>query len=179
MDDPRIAAAIIAGVVSLTGVVVSFLTTRWLLKAKVVELEQLQLKEVLAKRMEAYPKLWQVLLTYGRNWIIEGKARNADWAREFENRHEPLRPRALVEVGEKLVHLLRLGADLPLEHQRPRFVSEANGDLLCVLIASEVQHDWFSCESKTLGAPQRRRRHSISRRTVLQTKRHSFIESGS
>ncbi len=26
------------------------------------------------------------------------------------------------------------------------------GDLLCVLIASEVQHNWFSCESKTFGA---------------------------
>jgi hypothetical protein len=83
MDDPRVAAAVIAGVVSLAGVAISILTTRWQLTAKLIELEQLQLQEVLAKRMEAYPKLWNVLLTYGRNWVIEGKPRDVEWSREF------------------------------------------------------------------------------------------------
>jgi hypothetical protein len=83
MDDPRVAAAVIAGAVSLVSAAISYLATRWQLKAKHIELEQLQLKDVLAKRMETYPKLWNVLLTYGRNWTMDGKQQDAEWSREF------------------------------------------------------------------------------------------------
>jgi hypothetical protein len=47
------------------------------------ELKQMQNAEVLKKRMELYPKIWSVLLIYGRNWMLEGKETDAAWAREF------------------------------------------------------------------------------------------------
>jgi hypothetical protein len=87
MDDPRIIAAIVStAVAAVVGVITAVLTVRWQYRAKLIELEQTQLKEVLLRRLDAYARLWQLLLSYGRNWEIEGKQRDAGWAKEFLQR---------------------------------------------------------------------------------------------
>ena len=84
---PQLITALIAGGISLVGVFASLMSNRWQLKRK-LELDfeairQTQLKDVLAKRMEAYPKLWSVMLKFDLNWQLEGKPLNHEWAREF------------------------------------------------------------------------------------------------
>lgn len=88
-DTDTITATIAGGValtVSLLGVLTTYLTTRWQLKAKSSELEQIQLKDVLGLRMKAYPKLWCIAQTYISDWSIEKKTRDAAWANEFLTR---------------------------------------------------------------------------------------------
>lgn len=87
---PQVLAALIAVIVSLFGVVASFFSSRWQLKTALQKLEldfeslrQTQLRDILAKRMEAYPKLWSVILTYDLNWQLERKVIDKEWAKEF------------------------------------------------------------------------------------------------
>lgn len=43
------------------------------------------LAELIIKRLEYYPKLWKILLTYGKNWKFNGKIYDGEWAKEFLN----------------------------------------------------------------------------------------------
>lgn len=109
--EPTVIAAIISGVVAVLGVLVSSILARGQTRIQAQELElrtreldfrakelenfakqleaqleenrQAQLVEIIKKRIETYPQLWSVLLTYGRNWRLEGKVRDAAWAQEF------------------------------------------------------------------------------------------------
>lgn len=81
--DSTFLAGLIAAAVSIIGLAVSLLTTRWQLRSKLSELEQAQLEDVLKERMMAYPKLWSLLQTNITNWNIEKKERNAQWANDF------------------------------------------------------------------------------------------------
>jgi outer membrane murein-binding lipoprotein Lpp len=104
LTNPTIIAAIVAGAVSSLGVLAAVVAARWQLNAKLEEIElktkeldlaaerlereldalrQAQLGQILAKRLDAYPRLWSVLLTYGLNWAIERKPRNEAWARKY------------------------------------------------------------------------------------------------
>jgi hypothetical protein len=83
MHNPAIVAAVIAAAVSALGFIVTLLTTRWQLRSKMSELEQTQLKDVLTKRMDAYPKLWCIVQTYVSNWNLTKKPRDAAWASNF------------------------------------------------------------------------------------------------
>lgn len=90
LKSPQVLAALIAAMVSLLGVLASFFSSRWELRTALKKLDldfeslrQTQLKDILAKRMEAYPKLWSVMLTYDLNWQIEGKVMDQEWAKQF------------------------------------------------------------------------------------------------
>jgi hypothetical protein len=109
---PAVVAALIAAVVSAVGLLVSLevgrrtIDTQVKLKSqelqaqadlKLKELESLaaklrveqeglrqaQLTEILKKRIETYPALYEILAVYGRNWEIEGKRHDHAWARAF------------------------------------------------------------------------------------------------
>ena len=101
--ETNISSALIAVVVSAAGIVVSFLTSRWQIQQKSLELKkkkkeldrlgdrlqaevyalrQTIMKDVLSRRMEAYAALWKVIITHGRNWWIEDKAVNSKWAND-------------------------------------------------------------------------------------------------
>ena len=79
MDD-KILAALIAGLVSLTVGLVSFLATRWKVEH---ELRQTQFRDILQKRIEIYPRLWSICIRYETNWVIDGKVKDRDWAQAF------------------------------------------------------------------------------------------------
>lgn len=106
--DPSVIAALVAGSVSLVitiiGVSVTLLTTRQQMKVQHVELElkkqqienaqkelaadieglrQSQYEQILAKRVEVYPKLWAIHITYETNWTIEAKPKNHEWAGKY------------------------------------------------------------------------------------------------
>jgi hypothetical protein len=49
------------------------------------ELEQSQLTELVKKRLEAYPQLYEIIARYGRNWQLLGKAFDLAWASQFLN----------------------------------------------------------------------------------------------
>src|SRR5262245_17044469 len=79
-------AALIAAAVSILGSGLTFWAARWQVRSKLSELEQAQLKDVLAKRMEAYPRLWHVLQARVSNWRYAGKPVTGTWARELFDR---------------------------------------------------------------------------------------------
>jgi hypothetical protein len=76
MDD-KLTTALIAAVVSGLG---SGLVARWQIRSKLRELEQIQLKDILAKRMDAYAELWSILQGQVSNWPMEGKPCDGKWA---------------------------------------------------------------------------------------------------
>jgi hypothetical protein len=88
MDD-KIAAALIAAGVSVLGVFVSAVSSifiaRSTITSKLSELEQTQLKDIVAKRLEAYPKLWAILQARVSNWLYEGKRTDGAWAAKLYN----------------------------------------------------------------------------------------------
>lgn len=53
------------------------------LRAEQEALQQEQLTEILKKRIETYPTLYEIISLYGRNWEIEGKRRDHEWAKSF------------------------------------------------------------------------------------------------
>jgi hypothetical protein len=79
MDD-KLTSALIAAAVSFLGAV---LTARWQVRSKFEELMQAQYKDVLAKRIEVYPKLWTFLQTFLSDWRLEQKEVDDYWARTF------------------------------------------------------------------------------------------------
>jgi hypothetical protein len=46
-------------------------------------LRQAQMTEILKKRIETYPALYELISVFGRNWGIEGKPRDRAWASLF------------------------------------------------------------------------------------------------
>jgi hypothetical protein len=88
--NPLVTAALISAGVSLLGVFGATASARWTiasarekLLADAQALRQNLLKEILARRMEAYSALWKVLITYDLNWRLEGKTLDGDWSAAF------------------------------------------------------------------------------------------------
>ena len=93
----QVTAALIAAVVAAAGVLASVLASRRDTDARTRELaasidrlaaeqetvRQEQLTEILRKRIETYPALWEIITIYGRNWEIEGKPCDQAWAKTF------------------------------------------------------------------------------------------------
>ena len=75
--DTKVTAAIVAAVVSLIGTIATLLTTRWQIKSKLDELTQSQFKDVIAKRIEVYPRLWYIVQTFTSDWQRARKQVNA------------------------------------------------------------------------------------------------------
>ena len=96
MSDP-VLAAIIAAIVSTFAAIVTLISARWQMRGKLLELDNLGkqlnaeaealrqtvMRDVLAKRMNAYAALWRVFITYERNWLLEGKPFDGKWAKTF------------------------------------------------------------------------------------------------
>ncbi len=108
MEDPRIIAAVIAGIVSLIasilGAVVTLLSIKKKLDAQKTEMDlkkqeienvqkelsvdiealrQSLFSQVLSKRLESYPKLWEINIRYETNWVLENKRKDGAWASEY------------------------------------------------------------------------------------------------
>ncbi len=90
LNTPLVLAAVVAALVSLLGVIVSVWSARLQVKpalrkieVEIESLKQTELRDILAKRLEAYPKLWFLLQTYVSNWIIDGKPMDKNWATDF------------------------------------------------------------------------------------------------
>ncbi len=79
--NPTVAAAIIAALVSLLVGLLTFISARWQVRAKVDELLQSQFKDIIAKRIEAYPKLWRIPQEQLSDWERLRKPINKEWAR--------------------------------------------------------------------------------------------------
>lgn len=102
--DPAIIAALIAGLFSLVGATVALWNERRKLKLQQSELDlqskklhelgseienqltvlqQTQLRDIIVKRIETYPKLWQTVQSYWQHWRFEDKELDLDWANSF------------------------------------------------------------------------------------------------
>jgi hypothetical protein len=46
-------------------------------------MRQAQMTDIVRKRIETYPKLYEIISIYGRNWELEGKVRDRAWASAF------------------------------------------------------------------------------------------------
>ena len=80
MDDPTITAALVAGLVSLIGGLISWFSSRSIARH---EVRQAQFKDILARRIELYPKLWRIHIHYETNWALEGRVKTREWARQY------------------------------------------------------------------------------------------------
>lgn len=78
--DPKLIAAMIAGVVSLVVGIISYFSNRSAVRH---EVQQAQFKEVIAKRIELYPKLWRIHIKYETNWVLDGRPKLREWAEEY------------------------------------------------------------------------------------------------
>jgi hypothetical protein len=78
--DPTFSAALVAGVVSVIVGVISYLSSRSVVRH---EVHQAQVKDILAKRIELYPKLWRIHIHYETNWVLEGKPKTREWAEQY------------------------------------------------------------------------------------------------
>jgi hypothetical protein len=97
MDDKiqaAIIAAVIAAVVTLIGSILTFIAARRQTRAqieiareqirqqtetKLNELTQTQFKDIIAKRIEVYPKLWCILQTFLSDWRRNQEMVNLNW----------------------------------------------------------------------------------------------------
>jgi hypothetical protein len=78
--DPRVVAALVAGIVSFVVGVFSYVSNRAGVRH---EVQQTQFKDVLVKRVELYPKLWRIHIRYETNWTLEGRPKNREWAQQY------------------------------------------------------------------------------------------------
>jgi hypothetical protein len=78
--DPTVTAAIVAAIVSVIGGFISYISSR---SAVLHEVQQSQVKDILAKRIELYPKLWRIHIYYETNWTFEGKTKTREWAEQY------------------------------------------------------------------------------------------------
>jgi hypothetical protein len=82
---------LIAGAVSLivtiltnrSTMVTTMLTNRSTSQSATAQALQAQFKEILAKRIDNYPKLWRIHIHYETNWTLEGKPKTREWAQEY------------------------------------------------------------------------------------------------
>lgn len=81
--DTKVTAAIIAAVVSLIGAILTLVAARWQIRAKLDELTQAQFKDVLAKRIELYPRLWRIVQESTSDWKLAKKPVDCGWARNL------------------------------------------------------------------------------------------------
>jgi hypothetical protein len=80
--DPAVIAAIVAAVAAFTGVpLAGFFAHRSTMAAA----RQMQFGEVLKKRIEVYPKLWRIHITYETNWVLDQKLKTGAWAQDYLN----------------------------------------------------------------------------------------------
>ncbi|HYV30364.1 MAG TPA: hypothetical protein VEO53_04545 [Candidatus Binatia bacterium] len=76
-------AAIVAGVVSLVGAVLSYRSSTSSARQQV---QQGQLNEIVLKRIKIYPKLWGITIFYETNWAFEENAKTREWAQEYASK---------------------------------------------------------------------------------------------
>ena len=50
---------------------------------KMASLQQEQLRDVLKKRLETYPKVWGTIQSYWQHWCYDKKKLDVDWANDF------------------------------------------------------------------------------------------------
>lgn len=62
-----------------------FENTQQKLKSEIEGLKQNQLQPIMEKRLEAYPKLWAIHITYETNWTYDNKKKDRNWATQYVN----------------------------------------------------------------------------------------------
>ena len=78
--NPNVAAALIAGAISIVVGVISYISSRFAVRH---EMQQAQFKDVIAKRIDLYPNLWRIHIKYETNWVLEGRSKSREWAEEY------------------------------------------------------------------------------------------------
>src|SRR5919206_3114922 len=78
--DPTVSAALVAGIVSVVVGLVSYISNRSAVRH---EVQQGLLQDILAKRIEIYPKLWCINIHFLTNWYFEGKPMTKEWAQQY------------------------------------------------------------------------------------------------
>ncbi len=104
MNNVTLIAALVAGVISLVGILVNYFISKNQIKHKIREVEikeeelkinqknlkreieelkQTQMQSIIEKRLEAYPKLWSIHIRYETNWSYEKKKKDSNWAQKY------------------------------------------------------------------------------------------------
>ena len=82
MNSPLTPILISSGI-AILGLIASVWTSKQQVKSQIESIRQSQFTEIVKKRAEVYPRLWNIVLTYTSNWNIEGKPHDASWVSGF------------------------------------------------------------------------------------------------
>lgn len=83
MIEPAVIAAALTAAVALVGILVELRRLRSRIRELEEQNRQTQLLEVLKKRIECYPALWDVVISHTVNWPYTGAPRDWRWAESF------------------------------------------------------------------------------------------------
>lgn len=78
--DSALATALIASAVSIVS---TLITVRTASRANLDTSRQTQFQEIIKKRIEFYPKLWSIYISYETDWTLARKAKTREWAIEY------------------------------------------------------------------------------------------------
>lgn len=83
MDENIIISSVISLVIAFIGAIVSVWSSKHQVNSQIESLRQTQFTEIVKKRIEVYPKLWNIVLRYTTNWDIEGRPHDTSWVSSF------------------------------------------------------------------------------------------------
>ncbi|MER5948276.1 hypothetical protein ABT127_19700 [Streptomyces sp. NPDC001904] len=75
-----VAVALIAASVSVVG---TLLTVRAAARTNHNAAVQTQFQEIIKKRIECYPKLWEIHIRYETNWALADRPKTREWAEQY------------------------------------------------------------------------------------------------
>src|SRR5689334_20015598 len=131
--DPGVTSAIVAGIVSIIGGIIAYRSSRAVV---LHEIQQAQVKDILAKRIELYPKLWHIHIHFETNWSLEGKPKTREWAEGYVSALNEFNLEGGLFFSEALYgKFFELRAKLyeAVQNTRP-------GDLVDEALTSEIRH---------------------------------------
>jgi hypothetical protein len=101
--DPSVTAAVIAAAAAVVGVpLASYITYRSTMSSARRQARTTQFTEVLKKRIEIYPKLWQIHIQYETHWDLYRKPKTGAWAVEYRDALKGINLEGGVFFSEKL-----------------------------------------------------------------------------
>ena len=84
--NPSVTAAVIAAIAAIVGVpLAGYFSYRSTMSSVRRQVQTAQFSEVLKKRIEVYPKLWEIHIRYETNWDLDGKQKTGAWALEYRD----------------------------------------------------------------------------------------------
>lgn len=130
--DPAVQVTLVASVVSIVVGIISFFSARATIRH---EVHQAQFRDILARRIELYPKLWGIHIFYETNWVFENKPKTREWAEEYVSELNKFNLEGGLFFSESLYHKFH-----QLRSKLYEAIQQTNrGDTVNELLATDIR----------------------------------------